>query len=623
MSKSRVLNALQRADVSFYVMLGTMTVLGAMLLSHFPSILLSWDIFGYYLYLPFTFIYHDLGLENFAVVEGIIAKYQNTVGFYQALPMPDGRWVMKYPMGMAVLYSPWFFIGHLWAYVSGYEMDGFSFPYQASLLYGSFIYTLAGLALFRKAMLHFFPPCITALLLVLIPFGTNFMIHTVWHGQGLMSHNYLFFLFAAVLWLTIRWHQKPTMRTAAMLGLTIGLSALSRPTEILVAIVPLLWGVYDRNSLMAKWKLVLHNWKMIGVAILTTIAVGSLQLIYFKWLTGKFLFYSYGGNAGEGMEFFQPYIMEVLFSFRKGWLLYTPLMALAIIGFINLWKQKREVFLAVFVLFLLSFYVIASWSCWWYADSFSQRAVIPGYVMLSIPMGYLLQSVLKSSWMVKVPFFVLLLLLLAFNQFQSWQFLQGHIHSARMTREAYRAVFLKTAPPADLEKLWLVDRTKSPEQLLESGRRFRVCTLAHYTFDDQPAVASMPPAGADSGFFVLSPQQPFSPVYETDWQRLSLHEFGIIRVSARVYANASPAIQPFYLTATFMHNGYAYAYKSRLPDPESFEIGAWNEVELYYLTPEVRKPTDPFRATIWLPGEGEVLLDDFKVELFLPDGWKE
>ncbi len=611
---------IHKADASFFTMLAVMAILTTMLFSHFPAILLSWDIFGYYLYLPFTFIYRDLGLEHFSVVEGIIEKYQNTAGFYQAMPMPDGRWVMKYPMGMAVLYSPWFFIGHMWALMSGYEADGFSFPYQASLLYGSFMYTLAGLVLFRKAMLRFFNPCLTSVLLVLIPFGTNYMIHTVWHGQGLMSHNYLFFLFAAILWLTVRWHDKPEMKTALLLGLSIGLAALSRPTEILVGLVPVLWGVFDRSSLQNKWLLVIKNWKQILSAFLLVFLIGSLQLIYFKLLTGKFFYNSYGGNAGEGMEFLEPYIIEVLFSFRKGWLLYTPLMALAIFGFFSLWKRKPEVFFSVFIFFVLSLYVIASWSCWWYADSFSQRAVIPGYVLLSLPLGFFLQGFMQRPWFVKAPVFALLILIVVFNQFQSWQFLNGYIHSSRMTKAAYMAVFMKTSPPPQLEQLWLVDRTKSPEQLLQSGRKFRSCTLAHYTFDEYGFADSLALGGSD-GVFVLSPDQRFSPMYETDWMGLSLHEFGIIKVSARVWSEFSTAENPFYLTATFMHNGYAYAYKSQMPDPDVFKPGKWNDVEMYYLTPEVRKAYDPFRVTIWLPGSKPVLVDEMKVELYIPQGW--
>jgi len=63
-----------------------------------PGNILSWDVFGYYLYLPFTFIYDDLGLAHQDVVLGIIEKYNNTATFYQAMKMPDDVWVMKYSM---------------------------------------------------------------------------------------------------------------------------------------------------------------------------------------------------------------------------------------------------------------------------------------------------------------------------------------------------------------------------------------------------------------------------------------------------------------------------------------------------------------------------------------------
>lgn len=70
-----------------------------------PGNILSWDVFGYYLYLPFKFIYHDLGLTNDSVVHSIIAEYQNTGTFYQASKLPNGNYVMKYSMGISFLCS--------------------------------------------------------------------------------------------------------------------------------------------------------------------------------------------------------------------------------------------------------------------------------------------------------------------------------------------------------------------------------------------------------------------------------------------------------------------------------------------------------------------------------------
>ncbi|KAF0131355.1 MAG: hypothetical protein FD155_1019 [Bacteroidetes bacterium] len=609
----------QKFDWSIYTMIALLLVLTWIVFSHIPHKILSWDIFGYYLYLPFTFIYYDLGLRDFAVVQGIIDKYQNTAWFYQALPQQGGEWVMKYPMGMAVLYLPWFAVGHLWAIIGGYETDGFSSPYQLSVLYGSFIYTVLGIVFFRKSLRKFFDPLITSILLITIVFGTNYLVLTVYHGQGLMSHNYLFFLFALILWFTIRWHEQPSLKFATALGLLIGLAALSRPTEILVAGIPLFWGIHNTESLLNKVSLFKKRWKDVVILGLLITLIGGMQLVYFKLMTGKFLFNSYGGNAGEGMEFLHPYIWQVLFSFRKGWLIYTPVMILALAGFVQLFQRKREYFWSIFLFFIVSFYVIASWSCWWYADSFSQRALIPMYVFLAIPMGYLIEGFLHRNIILKILISALLIVLITFNLFQSHQFLKGIIHSSRMTKAYYKEVFLSMKLPADAEKLLLVDRNKSPEQLLASGG-FTKRNIVVQMFENEGVDASAFGLKDARGKVVeLSPKVQFSPKFETDYHSLGIEEYGILKITARVFVAESPEVNPFSITATFMHNGFAYYYKSKKADPNEIKLNQWNEMELLYLIPEVRRPDDNFRVTIWHRGEKPVYVDEVVIDLLQPE----
>ncbi|HPB02051.1 MAG TPA: hypothetical protein PLZ67_03780, partial [Bacteroidales bacterium] len=100
----------------------------------FPNQIISYDIYGYYLYLPQTFIYNDLSIHNPAQVLSLMEQYGSSSTFYQATLLPDGTYVMKYSMGLAILYSPFFFIAHTLAPALGYAADGYSFPYQFSLL---------------------------------------------------------------------------------------------------------------------------------------------------------------------------------------------------------------------------------------------------------------------------------------------------------------------------------------------------------------------------------------------------------------------------------------------------------------------------------------------------------
>jgi len=105
---------------------------------------LSWDVMGYYLYLPAGLIYKDL--EKVAFKEEIIKKYNPTAGFYQAFKHEkSGNYVMKYSIGLAVLYSPFFLLGHAYALISDYPPDGFSLPYQIAISWGSLFIAFLGL----------------------------------------------------------------------------------------------------------------------------------------------------------------------------------------------------------------------------------------------------------------------------------------------------------------------------------------------------------------------------------------------------------------------------------------------------------------------------------------------
>src|SRR5436190_824567 len=67
---------------------------------------LSWDVFGYYLYLPAKFIYNDLWDLKFT--KTIMEMYHPSDAYYQSLNNPFGGQIMKYSMGMAVMYLPFF-----------------------------------------------------------------------------------------------------------------------------------------------------------------------------------------------------------------------------------------------------------------------------------------------------------------------------------------------------------------------------------------------------------------------------------------------------------------------------------------------------------------------------------
>jgi hypothetical protein len=294
-----------------------------------PHNILSWDVFGYYLYLPLVFIYNDLGMNNVEEIYALIETYKSTATFYQGIELPSGGWVMKYSAGMALLYLPFFLIGHVTALVSHYPADGFSLPYQYALLSGGILYTVAGIIFLRKLLLKYFSDVTTALVIFIIIFGTNFFFHTGMHGQNAMTHNYLFTLYVFILLLTGKWYETRKMRFAVLLAIVCGLMILARPSEVVCLFIPALWGITGKPAMRERIKLLKEQKKQVLLFILILLLIGSVQFIYWKLYTGLFFYDSYGGNPGEGFDLLSPYTWQVLFSFRKGWLIYTPVMILA------------------------------------------------------------------------------------------------------------------------------------------------------------------------------------------------------------------------------------------------------------------------------------------------------
>lgn len=582
---------------------------------YFPGNILSWDIFGYYLYLPFQFIYHDLGLKDIGVLHDIVLKYHNTDTLYQVLIQPEGGAVMKYSMGMSIFYAPFFFIGHALALVFGLPADGFSAPYQYSVFAGGIIYSILGIWFLSKVLRRLFNDKTSGLVLLLIVFATNFPVHITMYGQNAMSHNILFFTYSLILWLTIRWHETYKMKFIIGLAVFCGLTILSRPSEFVCLLIPLFWNVKNINTLRDKVKL-LWSYKVQILLFVAIIAfIGSFQLIYWKIHTGKFLYYSYGANAGEGFEFLSPYLMQVLFSFRKGWLIYTPVMIFAIVGFVAIFKKNKMIFLPLFLYFLVNLYIVSSWSCWWYAQSYSQRPLIPSYPVMAIALGYFLVWLFDREKWLKITLSTLLMAFLWLNLFQIYQFTHGIIDGDRMTKAYYFRTFGKLDATDDDRKLLMVNRTfNGVEQFVNDGeyhlsRMLKSDYGTEVQYDSSTVVSPQNSMQLDSVTL-------YSKAIEIPYSSITANDHAWLCLSAWVYPTIDPVTNPFSLVVQFTHKGFAYKYKTIDSEKLNLKLNAWNELKMDYLTPEVRKKDDQLKAYFWLRGKHLLQVGAIRIAVF-------
>lgn len=401
----------------------------------------TWDAFGYYAYLPATIIYHDI--KKLDWLNEIDEQYNVTGGNgWQAEKAENGNWVFKYLGGVALLQLPFFGIGHFLAGHFGYPQDGFSAPYQYSLAYGVLLYSFIGLLVLRKLLLFYFDDNTTALSLLLVGLATNFITYTA-IDNGL-SHAYIFLLYTVVLFATFKWHNSPKVLWAAVIGYTIGLATISRPTEAIMLFIPLLYGMQNKTATAQKWTMVKINKAHIIIVLLFEFLGILPQLIYWKITSGSFIF-----DVGSKWDFLNPHF-RVLFGWEKGWFIYTPVTVLFIIGMFLIKKfpfQKSALWFC-----LLNIWIIIAWSEWRYAASYSTRALVQSYPVFALPLATIIQNIIHTKW--KIIFGVLCVYLIGVNIFQTKQYADGILHYDEMNSAYYGHIYLNPTPsPLDMSLL--------------------------------------------------------------------------------------------------------------------------------------------------------------------------
>jgi hypothetical protein len=401
----------------------------------------SWDALGYYIYLPGFILYDDV--KELDWFEEIDAQYNVSGGqFYQAVQLDNGDHVFKYLGGVAILELPFFLIGHAVALATDYPSDGFSAPYQYAIIWGAVLWFLFGLWVLKWVLRRYFTDGITALTLLLVVGASNLIQYV--SVDGAMSHSFIFPLYALLLYFTIKWHEQPKRSSLFFIGLIIGIATISRPTELIMIFIPLLWGINAEAKFSEKWKLVVANKIHLVYGALGGFLGVLPQLLYWKHAAGTWVF-----DVGSKWFFLNPW-WRVLFGFEKGWFIYTPIAIFFVVGlFLMKGKPFRK---AVLTFCLLNSWIIISWSDWRYGASYSTRALTQSYPVFALALAAILERIFVQKW--RLPVLLVSGYFIVVNLFQVWQYNALILHYNDMNYNYYKAIYLNPSPtPLDYSLL--------------------------------------------------------------------------------------------------------------------------------------------------------------------------
>jgi hypothetical protein len=355
------------------------------------------DPAGYYVYLPALFIY------NFDA-QCFPEKMDEKTGMGFRLDRENNKVLTKYTCGLAIMQSPVFLMIHCWNIMRGHNSDGFSGNYHEIPNIAAFIYLLLAFYFLFRFLKFYFNDAVSILSIALIFLGTNLFYYSI-DSTG-MSHVYSFFLISAFLFHTKKnmFQDKYRLVDLFIWALLLGMIILIRPSNLIISLVFFMDAA--RVSEMGKRLKTLLKPMHILIIVFAMALVFLPQLMYWKYLSGTFIYYSY---QEEGFSnWLKPQFTELFFAPRNGLFLYSPLYLLMFIYMI-FFIRKRNIWIILSIFILLS-YITASWHMVYFGCGFGNRNFVEFTPLFAISLGFFIQN---SFWKAKKYAYIILLVFLA------------------------------------------------------------------------------------------------------------------------------------------------------------------------------------------------------------------
>ncbi len=349
---------------------------------------------GYYLYLPSTFLYEESGQMPVHTKRSYFANRDDFT-----------RLTTKYAIGPSYVMAPSFFC--VWAIrsMTGSPTTGFEGSFAMGVFITVWVFTLLGLWLLYLSLRRHFGQWPSLLTLVVLAIGSNLLFYVT--DTPTMSHAFTFVWVSMLVWLTPRLLEAPTTGRWLLLGLVMGMIVVTRPTNVIFVLIPLLWGLGTaRTGFKQRLSWLASHWRGLALALVLAFCLLIPQMLYWKSHYGQWLSYSYGGE--DFRHWRKPWLLSVLFSYKNGWLVYSPLMILPLIGLGLGWRSTElsKWKWPLLVVPLILWYLCASWHCWFFGGAFGYRSFIDMYPLLALPTAFVLERLL--AWKVKWARFALL-----------------------------------------------------------------------------------------------------------------------------------------------------------------------------------------------------------------------
>ncbi len=354
------------------------------------------DEIQYFSYLRSLWFDRDVSFENEYqhFYEQDIGRGEGFHATFLELSTDAGRRPSFATIGCALLWAPFYAVGHAVAVAGGYAVDGYSYPYIAAVAYGSAFYGFLAVLLSIGAARRLVGTGLLAGVLIWV--GTPLLFYM--YVSPPYSHACSAFAVALFVTIWLRVRESWTLAGTVALGLSGALMAMVREQDAILAIGPAVdfaaTFFLRKGSVGSTAANGIGRASLIAAAGCFAFAAGLIpQLLAYKALNG-----SYGPSklVVRKMSWHSPHALSVLGSPEHGFLVWTPLAAIAIAGLIALAFKGapavRRIGACALLMVGLQIYVSGSVESWTVAGAFGQRRFVALTILLTIGLAFVLTT---------------------------------------------------------------------------------------------------------------------------------------------------------------------------------------------------------------------------------------
>jgi hypothetical protein len=422
-----------------------------------------------------------------------------------------------------------------------------------------------------------------------------------------MSHAYSFAAITAFLFFCRSFfvNRKSVYIIPAFIAL--GFTILLRPFNGLILLaVPFIAG--DFNTLKSSIQLLIKKYYLVLAGGVLAFLIVSLQFLIWYKQTGHFIVYSY---TYERFYFDKPHLLQVLFSYRKGIFIYTPLCFVALAGLIYLWKNNKFQTLTFLGFFLVLTYIMSCWHQWFYGGSLGFRPIIEYLSLFAILLLFAFRLI-NRRWMRTVAIFLCLFFVYV-NQVQAYQYPRFILHWEKMSKYKFWKVFLRT------DDKWIGYVWENPEPADIDGDK----VAEYFTDFEQPDKNWTGSAMYDQGAKAHSGKMVtglFENVIYSNTMILKgdekLAAMNKPAVFIRGYTHQDGLLKSNELKFVISYDkpeGGTYYYKSRLVDNFTASDKGWKKFEIALTIDKLKSKGDLIKMYFWNPEKKAYLIDDVTI----------